>query len=71
MVSSRRDSRADHNQVLQNRRRQKGCEGENRIAVFFPFTLFHPDHHTLGMNVAEFEVDQLSDTQSRRVSGHQ
>ena len=45
--------------------------GENRVAVFFPFALFDPNHHTLNVDIAEFEMDQLSDPESRRVSGHQ
>lgn len=31
--------------------------GENRVAVFFPFTLFHPDHHPLWIDITELEVD--------------
>ena len=45
--------------------------GQNRVAVFFPFALFDPNHHALNVDIAEFEMDQLSDSQSRRVGGHQ
>jgi hypothetical protein len=45
--------------------------GQNRIAVFFPLALFHPDHHPLGIDIAKFEMNQLVDSKSRRVRGHQ
>ena len=33
--------------------------GKNRVAVFFPFALFHPNHHPFGIDIAELEMDQL------------
>src|SRR5437879_13922413 len=42
--------------------------GENRIAVFFPFTLFHADHHPLGMTVSDFMLYMLSHTEYRFIS---
>ncbi len=39
--------------------------GENRIAVFFPFALFHPNHHALNVDIADFEMDQLVDSKTR------
>ena len=34
--------------------------GENGVAVFFTLALFHADHHTLWIDVIEFEVDQFA-----------
>jgi hypothetical protein len=39
--------------------------GKNRIAVFFPFALFHPDYHALNIDIAEFKMDQLLHSKSR------
>lgn len=44
--------------------------GENRVTVFFPFALFYADHHPLGMDIAQFEVDQLADPKPCRVGRH-
>src|SRR5215471_10804945 len=45
--------------------------GKNRVTVFFPFALFHPNHHAFRIDIAEFKMDQLSDSKSRRVRCHQ
>src|SRR5215813_3322431 len=45
--------------------------GKNRVTVFFAFALFHPNHHAFRIDIAEFKMDQLSDSKSRRVRCHQ
>jgi len=45
--------------------------GKNRVAVFFAFALFHPNHHALHIDITEFEMDQLVDPKTCRVRGHQ
>ena len=44
--------------------------GENRVTVFFPFALFYADHHPLGMDIAQFEVNQLADPKPCRIGRH-
>ena len=38
--------------------------GKNRVTVFFPFALFHPNHHAFRIDIAEFKMDQLVDAKS-------